>query len=108
MSMKKHLWPAAVGVLAACATAASAEAPITIRIEHFAFVPAELTVKAGAKVAFVNHDEVAHSVIGTEGEFRSNALAKSESFVTTLAKPGVVAYFCGLHGDMRGKITVAP
>jgi plastocyanin len=81
---------------------------INVAIEDFAFIPAQLSVKAGTKVIFVNHDDVPHSVIGLKSEFRSNALNKGESFAVTLDKPGEIDYFCGLHGNMRGKITVVP
>ena len=81
---------------------------ITVIIQDFAFVPAQLSVKTGTKVTFVNHDDVPHSVIGLKSEFRSNALNKGESFAVTLDKPGEIEYFCGLHGNMRGKITVVP
>lgn len=81
---------------------------ITVAIEDFAFIPAQLSVKAGTKVIFVNRDEAPHSVIGLKSEFRSPVLNKGQSFAITFDKPGEIDYFCGLHGNMRGKITVAP
>ena len=38
-------------------------------------------------------------------KFRSKALDTDESFVFTFDKPGEFVYFCGLHPQMKGKIT---
>ncbi|WP_292534217.1 cupredoxin domain-containing protein [Methylocystis sp.] len=81
---------------------------ITFAIEDFAFIPVQLSVKAGTKVIFVNHDEAPHSVVGLKSEFRSPTLNNGQSFAITFDKPGEIDYFCGQHGNMRGKVTVAP
>ena len=109
--MKKITRRAAAYVVVAGSAAvktAIAGTSITVAIEDFAFIPAQLSVKAGTKVIFVNHDEVSHSVAGLKSEFRSPVLKKGESFAITLEKLGEIDYFCGLHGNMRGKITIAP
>ena len=79
-----------------------------VEIDNFKFVPAELTVKVGTKATFTNHDDVAHSVVAVRSEFHSKPLEKGESFVIVLDRPAVIDYFCGMHGDMRGRITVVP
>ena len=103
--MKKITRRAAAYVLVAGSAAvktAIAGTSITVAIEDFAFIPAQLSVKTRTKVVFVNHDEAPHSVIGRKSEFRSPALNKGESFAITFDKPGEIDYFCGLHGNMRG------
>lgn len=79
-----------------------------VAIDNFAFTPAELKVKAGTKVVFVNHDDIPHSVVGDTIKFHSKALDTDESFAFVFDKPGQIVYFCGLHPHMKGKITVTP
>ena len=80
----------------------------TVAIDNFTFTPAELKVKAGTKVVFVNHDDIPHSVVGDTIKFHSKALDTDESFAFVFDKPGEIVYFCGLHPHMTGKITVTP
>ncbi|MGO9675565.1 MAG: cupredoxin family copper-binding protein [Methylocella sp.] len=79
-----------------------------IGIDNFAFTPPVLTVKAGTTVVFENHDDIPHSVVDIGGKFHSKALDTNDSFSITFDKPGEIAYFCGLHPHMKGKIIVAP
>ena len=79
-----------------------------VGIDNFAFTPAVLTVKPGATVTFVNHDDIPHLVVAVDGAYRSKALDTNDKFSFTFAKPGEYAYFCGLHPHMKGKIVVAP
>ncbi|HMK89258.1 MAG TPA: cupredoxin family copper-binding protein [Methylocystis sp.] len=80
----------------------------TVAIDNFAFTPATLTVKAGTKVVFVNHDDIPHNVVGEKLKFRSRALDTDESFAFVFDKPGDFVYFCGLHPQMKGEIRVTP
>ena len=80
----------------------------TVTIDNFTFTPAALTIKAGTKVTFVNHDDMPHSIVDAAGKFKSKVLDTDASFSMTFATAGDVNYFCGLHPHMRGKITVTP
>jgi len=93
-----------------CLVQASAvlAADARIAIDNFAFMPSMLTIKAGTTVVFKNHDDVRHLVVDAGGKFHSKALETNDSFSITLDKPGEIAYFCGLHPHMTGKIIVAP
>ncbi|QBR70657.1 hypothetical protein CU048_04495 [Beijerinckiaceae bacterium] len=102
---------AAVGSIAICSLqihAAFAADEITIAIDNFTFTPLEVKVKAGTRVVFVNHDDIPHNVVGKVIKFHSKALDTDESFAMVFDKPGEIAYFCGLHPQMTGKITVTP
>ena len=79
-----------------------------VGIDNFAFTPATLTVKPGATVTFVNHDDIPHLVVAVDGKYRSKALDTNDKFTVAFDKPGEYAYFCGLHPHMKGKIVVAP
>jgi plastocyanin len=82
------------------------EAKVTI--DNFTFSPATLSVKAGATIIFVNHDDLPHNVVDANGGFRSKALDTDETFARVFDKPGEFVYFCGLHPQMQGKIIVTP
>lgn len=78
-----------------------------VEIHEFAFSPKELTVPAGARIVWTNHDEEPHTVVSAAGAFKpSQALDTDDSFSTVLDKPGTYAYFCGIHPMMVGKIVV--
>jgi plastocyanin len=79
-----------------------------VKIDNFAFTPDVIEVKVGTTVTFVNHDDIPHSVVATNGSFRSKALDTDQSFTFTPAKAGEFAYFCGLHPHMKAKIVVVP
>ncbi len=87
---------------------AAEETSIGVAIDNFTFAPAEVTVKAGTKVLFVNHDDMPHSVVLENGKVRSRALDTDDSFSFIFENPGEFIYFCDLHPQMKGKIIVTP
>jgi plastocyanin len=95
---------AALWLLALPAHAAVA----TVGIDNFAFTPETLTIKPGDTVVFENHDDIPHSIVESSGKFRSKALDTNDKYSVSFDKVGDIAYFCGLHPHMKGKIVVAP
>ena len=93
--------------IVAHASPAAAET-VRVRIENFAFNPATVTVKAGTVVTFENDDDSPHTVVATDGSFRSSALDTGGAYSFTFTKPGDFPYFCSLHPHMQGTISVAP
>jgi plastocyanin len=79
----------------------------SVGIDNFAFTPEVLNVKTGVTVTFVNHDDIPHLVVATDGKYRSKALDTNDKFSIAFDKPGEYAYFCGLHPHMKGKIIVS-
>jgi len=96
------------GLFLSLAANTRAEEVTTVTIDNFAFTPQELSVKAGAKVVFVNHDDIPHNVVGATIKFRSKPLDTNESFAFVFDRPGEIVYFCGLHPQMKGKVVVTP
>lgn len=88
--------------------ASTADATATVRIKNFAFVPAKLTVPAGAVVRFVNDDGEAHTVTAENKTFDSTGIDGGDAWAYRFAKPGTFAYFCALHPYMKGAIVVVP
>jgi plastocyanin len=87
--------------------AVSAQAADTnIIIDQFTFTPQRITVKAGATVAWINDDDIPHTVASSTKVFKSKALDTSDKFSFTFTTPGVYEYFCSLHPHMTGAIVV--
>jgi plastocyanin len=79
-----------------------------VGIRDYKFAPAELKVKAGTTVKWTNNEKRAsHSVLftGPDG-YESERLFPGESWQRTFDKPGVYAYTCGPHPEMKGRIEV--
>ena len=102
-SMVAKLVFAILLVGASASTAPTASIP-TVQIRNFAFVPASLTVRAGATVRFVNDDQDAHTVTGKG--FDSGGLDSGAVWAHRFTRPGIYAYVCALHPYMRGRIVV--
>jgi len=98
-----------IGIAAFLVASANARAQETvITIENFAFNPTEATIEPGTIVTWKNADDIPHSVVEAAAKFRSKALDTGETFTMTFANAGEIAYFCGLHPFMMGKIIIKP
>lgn len=76
-----------------------------VEIAQMKFSPAELTVKKGDKVIFVNHDMVTHDVTEEKNKaWSSSLIATDQSWVWIATESS--SYFCSIHPVMKGKIIV--
>lgn len=91
--------------IAARATQAS-PAAVEVKIDNFSFGPGTLTVPIGTTVTWTNRDDIPHTVVSTEGAFKSKVLDTDEKFSVTFSKPGSFPYFCSIHPKMTGKVVV--
>jgi plastocyanin len=83
-----------------------AAAPTDVKIDNFSFGPGTLTVVVGTTVTWTNRDDTPHTVVSTEGVFKSKVMDTDEKFSYTFAKQGTFAYFCSIHPKMTGKVVV--
>jgi plastocyanin len=81
-------------------------AEVDVKIDNFSFGPQVLTVAPGTKVTWKNRDDIPHTVVSTEGVFKSRVLDTDESFSFTFDKPGTYPYFCSVHPKMTGQVVV--
>ena len=80
-----------------------------VRMDDFAFAPANIVIDAGTTVAWTNLDGDAHTVTSDEGDLlKSGLLGKGETFRYTFDTPGEYAYHCEPHSNMHGLVTVLP
>jgi plastocyanin len=99
------LLPAAVAVLAAGMAPAFADT-VTVTIEKLKFSPAEISVKVGDTLEWVNKDPFAHTATVKGGWEVTIPPKKTASRV--IQAGDTVDYFCRFHPNMKGKITVTP
>ncbi len=93
---------------AATPSAAPAAMPavIEVKIDNFKFGPEVLTIPVGATVIWTNRDDIPHTVVSTDGIFKSKVLDTDEKFSFTFTKAGTYDYFCSVHPKMTGKVIV--
>jgi plastocyanin len=78
-----------------------------IKIDNFSFTPATLTVPAGTTVTWVNHDDVPHNIVSSEGKtLKSPVMDTDGKFSYTFITAGSYPYYCGIHPKMTGKVVV--
>lgn len=77
-----------------------------VKIDNFAFGPQSLTVKIGTTVTWTNRDDIPHTVVSSDGVFKSKARDTDESFSYKFDKAGTYSYFCSLHPKMTGQVVV--
>ena len=113
MPISAGTWRRVLGAaLLGAALAAAGLAPVvaagdtTVKIDNFTFEPAQLTVKVGTTITWVNEDDIPHTVVATGKAFRSKALDTDDKFSFTFAAPGSYEYFCSLHPHMKAMVTV--
>jgi plastocyanin len=77
-----------------------------VKIDNFSFGPETLTVAVGTTVTWTNRDDIPHTVVSTDGVFKSKVRDTDEKFSYTFAKAGTYPYYCSVHPKMTGKVVV--
>ena len=75
-------------------------------IQSFAFGPAEIRVRAGERVTWLNCDQDPHTSTADGGEWSSPLLANGEVFTQTFSTVGEFPYHCEPHPFMTGRVIV--
>jgi len=92
-------------VAAGSDSTAAADA-VTVRISGMRFEPANITVRPGTKVTWVQGDRMPHIISGKTGGMRSNTLFTGQEYSYIFQKPGSYGYACDLHPSMKGSVVV--
>lgn len=84
------------------------EATTEVLVEDFSFQPPHIQVNAGDTVTWTHgSDPEPHTATADDASFGSGDLEdEGETFELTFAEPGEFPYFCEVHSDMRGLVTV--
>ena len=91
-----------------CVTPPSAAGLPVVFIRQFAYVPAQLHVRAGDRVAWVNceGDGTPHTATADDGSFGSGLLSPNEAYIRAFPSAGTVPYHCDLHPFMKAAVIV--
>jgi plastocyanin len=98
--------PITVGALLLVLVTESARAEtIQVKIESLAFMPSQVTAHVGDTIEWVNADFVAHTATARDGAW-DVMMAPSATASVALKAGGTVDYYCKVHPNMTGRITV--
>ena len=78
--------------------------PTTVDIKAFKYAPATVTVKAGSRVTWINHDTAGHTA--TFKGLDTDRLEKGDRKALTFETPGRYRYVCAFHAFMSGEVVV--
>jgi plastocyanin len=79
----------------------------TLSIIDRSFRPPSFAIATGGTIEWSNDDGEAHTVTSTDSAFDSGILNSGATFSQTFAEPGSYPYFCAIHPEMRGTISVS-
>ena len=69
------------------------------------FEPAEIRVKPGTTVTWIQEDRAPHTVTGA-GKLDSKTLTSGQRYSHTFTRSGEYAYACNFHPMMKGRVIV--
>lgn len=81
---------------------------VTVEIKDYDFFPRDLTVPAGATVAWVNRDSVPHDATSDKGGWATGMLKPGQERTLVFDESGAFDYLCTIHPDMKAKLVVRP
>lgn len=86
---------------------------VTVIRNTFKLDPSDITIKIGDTVKWTNTDERKHNIASIPGSGPGDGLEifsvmePGDVYTHTFKAPGEYPYFCFIHNQMTGKITVA-
>jgi plastocyanin len=82
---------------------------VRVEMRNIAFAPANVHLRRGGTVEWVNRDRVTHTVTkGNElyDEWSSGDIESRGTFTHTFDRPGEFVYNCTIHANMKGRVKV--
>jgi plastocyanin len=95
-----------LGMTTGSAAGAAKPATRTVTIENTAFSSAELDIKAGDTIVWINKDPYPHSATSEAGGFDSRPIAPGKSWKFIARKTGDFPYACSIHPSMKATLHV--
>ena len=89
--------------------APAGKADVTVNMKDIKFMPANVTVKTGGTILWMNKDSVPHNVTKEDGpgpDFASDTLDPGADFSQKFDAAGKIGYVCTIHPNQTGSITV--
>lgn len=95
------------GGSASTSAAPAARGAVSIDIADFEFDPISVTVKAGSKITWINHDTAPHTATASgDGGFDTGTLKRNDKKTLKFTKAGTYAYICQFHAFMKATVIV--
>ena len=80
---------------------------VPVDTKGYAYAPGDVTVAAGDTVTWTNSDSAPHTVTSTgSGPLDSPNMQKGDTWSFTFTQAGSYPYYCKVHPDMKGTVTV--
>lgn len=79
----------------------------TVSLVDRSFRPGRIEVGAGETVLWSNDDSEGHTVTAVDGAFNSGVMTVGDEFSSTFDTAGTFDYFCAIHPEMTGTVTVS-
>ena len=70
------------------------------------FDPPDAAIEPGSTITWTNNGAVPHTVTAADGSFDSGVLNPGDSYTVAFDGQGTITYFCAIHPEMRGSVTV--
>jgi plastocyanin len=104
--MRAFLFAFLLGLIGATCLAVAAERPITQKGR--AFSEADVSIKKGDTLLFVNDDSVTHNIMSNSpgNEFNVGAMAPGVSTPVTFNDEGQIMVICAIHPRMKMTVNV--
>ena len=88
------------------ANATDANTTHIVEIREFEFVPANIEVKLGDTIKWINIDAVPHTATASDKSWDSGLLSNNSEWVMTVTKDSESNYICTYHPMMKGSISL--
>lgn len=89
------------------AAAVSVKDGAKVTIVNFEFMPAEIAIRRGESVAWVNDDGAPHGIEYHDGGKGTDLLLPGASFSRRFDRAGSYDYSCSVHPYMTGRVVVS-
>jgi len=80
---------------------------VHVTMEQIAYAPAEISAYVGDTVEWDNKDIVVHTATARNGAWDVTIAPNGKNSIV-LKSPSTIQYYCRLHPNMTGQITVKP
>jgi len=79
----------------------------TVTLKNIRYTPSAVTISRGSKVRFRWSDgAIRHDVRFKTGGFKASPLQSSGTYTLTFKRKGTYRFFCSVHSEMKGRVTV--
>lgn len=95
-------------LLAFASLSVLAQQTVEVGVADYRYQPAEVRIKAGDTVRWVNNEKrTSHSILfPDENGLESTRIFPGEAWERKFVKPGRYPYTCGPHPEMKGAVLV--